>query len=286
MSFIAIEEENQNLAGVITYFSLTSGVEGDLLNQALSDAGFRESTHIGLPTPRKALTRTLEAASGHNIFRRNSRDGSPGSYLVRQEPNEEDGLPNFTVLVRALVNSTGNPEFSPVDDEGKGMAEEMRKDFWTHISDVTSTDISSWLIHEAYKLDAIALRDHGGVYFIPRDFVGAWKKLVKVLEEQTVCRVHMIPSMKAEDTLDAIVDSLIDQAERFTEKLEEDLSNDELGERALEGRGRESQGWLEKVARYEQLLGGVASRKLEKIKEELELQKFNAIQLALSKGGK
>jgi len=280
---IAIDSKNEDLAGAIVYWRLSGEVNGDFLNTALQASGLDDADLVNLPTPRRALRRALLDLCGPDTFMRTGKFGDGGFYLVRQLSGEGDG-PSFEIGLRATLPTTGVPKFEADEEHGAQWdTAAILKNYWHHIDHVDTTDVSSWLIKQMSRCDGIAMRDTGGVYFIPRHQIDEWRRRADALHAHTACKVYMVPAMNSEEALDAILQALIDECDSFTNALQEAIVADELGPRALESKSAAAKDMLEKLSRYEELLGSVASKKLAPIREQIEMQQMNAVQTALLK---
>ena len=282
MTIIAINSENTMLAGALVYWRLSGEANGDDLNNALIEAGMEEHL-VNLPTPQRALRRTLNEYVGGDVFLRAGKRGDRGTYLVRQGQTDEG--PEFFVWLEATLGPGGIPEFEvwqhPATSEPMSWSvdvDALTNRFWHHVYHVTTTDISAWLIAQTAECDALSLRDSGGVYFIPRDTIDLWRKRVECLHEQTLCRVHMVPAMHSDDAVDAVMAALVEECTTFTENLSKDIGGGALGQRALENRGEQAKDLLAKLTRYEKLLG----TSLGDIREQVVEQRTNAVQAALA----
>lgn len=283
---IAIESGNEALAGAIVYWRLTGDIDASELNNSLEIHGLEEET-IPLPTPRSALRRTLKELCGPDRFLRAGRDGTGNLYLVRQV--NTPGGPEFIPLLTANLNGVGQPVFIAsyddaegvgpfVEDDGPQNCVELEARFWHHVFHVEATDVSSWLIEQARKCDAVPMRQTGGIYFVPRHQIDAWRKRSDALNNATACSVRLVPAVHSDDAVDAVLESLIAECTSFTDALDQDISAGNLGHRALEGRGAKAGDLLKKLGRYEKLLGVT----LDEIREQIEEQQANAVQAALA----
>ena len=286
--YIAIDSKNEDLVGAITYWRLAGGANGDDLNNALRDSGLSDDDLLKLTTPRRALRRAMQERARGNVFMRAGRSAlkDGGLYLVRQTADAVDQSPVFDVMVDARLSTAGTPTFQ-VDarfnpDTDDDVEASLNDRFWHHVWHVTAIDISSCLIQQARACDAVSLRESGGMYFIPRDRLDAWQQRVETLHAETNCRVHMVPAMDSQQAFDAVIDAVIDESTMFTASLQEDLDGGELGERALRSRAEQAKAHLEKLARYERLLGEAAAERLATLREGIMDQQTNAIAAALS----
>lgn len=281
---IAIDSNNEDLAGAIVYWRLSGAVNGEDLNAALTERGLDDHT-LGLPTPKRALRRTLQEYARGEVFLRAGKGKDGGLYLVRQSVADTAGEePEFDVWVRGHLNVAGQPKITITGDTtaAEDMAASIVDRYWHHVFYVGTTDISAWLIKQAAVCDALSLRDTGGVYFIPRHAIDEWRRRADALHEQTACRVYMIPAMRTEEALDAVLQSMIDECEAFAAAFDQEIAAGELGKRALEERAERAKTFLAKLARYEKLLGGAAEGKLDAIRASIEAQQVAAITAALT----
>lgn len=281
MTIIAIDSSNEDLAGAIVYWRLSGNANGDDLNNALRAAGVHEDALVSLPTPKRAVRRALTEHQGGPLFVRAGRQCG-GLFLVRQTVT--DGTPDFEVCVEARLDTAGNPHFT-AEPTSPTTATDLNDRFWHHIMHVNTTDISAWLIREARTCDAVSLRETGGVYFIPRHALDGWRRRVEALMANSLSRVYMVPAMNSEEAVDAMLDGLLDEARALTDELTAVLDADELGEAALRNRAKKAQALLDKLDRYERVIGSVLGGKLTDVRNEIEEQKANAIAAALTLEG-
>lgn len=282
MSIIAIDSNNEHLAGAVVYWRLAGDVNGDDLNNALASNGLQDHT-VRLPTPKRAMRRAMQELATGLVFLRAGKNGDGGLYLVKQVPGE-DG-PEFHVWIEARLGLGEVPEFTvaqhPALTEPVPWAvdlDALTSRFWHHVFHVAATDISTWLITQAVECDALSMRDSGGVYFVPRHALDNWRKRADCLQEETTCKVYLVPALDSDEAVEAVMQALIDECTEFTNTLQTDLEVGELGERALETRGDRAKELLAKLSRYEALLG----MSLDGVRTQLEEQQTNAIQAALT----
>lgn len=279
MSIIAVESSNQDLAGAITYWRGLADAPANAFNETLDEHGLAEH-HISMPSVRAAMHRALSDFTGPTRFVRVGRGGDRNVYLVDQEKGDS-GKPEFVVHIRAEIGARGLPEFFEVDDAGEefvsATCSRIDKRFWDYFTNVQPSDISGWLIQQARLCDAVPLRPAGGVYFVPRAQLDLWRRRVDALAKMD-CAVDLIPALKTDEAVNAIMEAFINECTSFTETLTTELTEGNLGEVALQNRGEAANALLEKLARYEELLG----IRLEQMREQITEQQTNAIAAALS----
>jgi hypothetical protein len=274
---IAIDSGNEDLAGAIVYWRLSADTNGDDLNNALTDHGVAPEHHVRMPSPRAALHRAVKEFAKGPVFMRAGRKAG-GLYLVEQVTGDEG--PEFEVVLEARLNLAGQPQFSKHED--RYSESELNARYWHHVFHLGTSDISSWLIEQAGLCDALSLRDTGGVYFVPRHSLDAWRARTDALDAVSHCRVHLVPAMNSNEAFDAVLQSLLDECVAFTTQLDDDLTCGDLGARALRNRSEQAVTFLDKLDRYGKLLGAAAEGKLDVLREQIEEQKANAIAAALT----
>jgi hypothetical protein len=273
-SNIIATDTNDHAAGTITYWRLSS--TDQIQAQDLSDALARKDADDNAPrppSPKTALRRAVAAqATGGKRF---VRKGVNSILLVEQDGDD------FEVILTATVNVVGQPEVDATDSVNDLMAATVKQDYWQHLDQLSSTDISSWLIREAVECDAISLRDTGGVYFVPSHKLDRWEQICDALHEVSSCRVHRIPAMSTDDAVESILTALTEECKTFSEEMDAALGDSDLGARAMRGRADKADKMLAKLTRYEALLGD----KMSDIAAQIQEQQANAIMVALTKEG-
>lgn len=268
-NFIATDSDD-HAAGVITYWRLSNthidahGLIGGLARHDIDEHA------PSLPSPRTAKRRAVSKFRAGDLF---VRSGPAGATLLVEQDGDE-----FTVTASATLNAIGQIQVECDDDELRDAIADAYTDAFNSLD---SRDISTWLLREAVECDALSLRDTGGVYFVPGHAVERWHKIADVLRENSTCRVHTIPAMRTDDAVASILDALTEECEAFSAAMDEALSDEDLGARAMRTRADKADALLAKLTRYEGLLGD----RMVKIAEQVEAQRANAIMVALTKEG-
>lgn len=165
-----------------------------------------------------------------------------------ETPAEVDPLTFTTVLT---VRQEGG--VLHVTHASHELEAELRAAYDYHLGHLTPKEMAQWLPALVYKLDGIAVRDQGGVYFLPETGRPTWQRVVQALRAVSSHRVYGIPVMRAEDTATAFLDALEREAEEFVGKAMVELPT--LGERGRKHRMEETADLLQKLGRYETLFG-------------------------------
>lgn len=129
---------------------------------------------------------------------------------------------------------------------------------------ISSQDIGSWLCKKLAALDAVSLRPTGGFYFLPQHQVQKWERISRALRKCSRHTVFGLPAMKSAGAVEAILQAITNDTESALQKIDEAIPT--AGKRSLESREKETAALLDRVSKYEALLG----MKLDGLKEVLE----------------
>ena len=143
-------------------------------------------------------------------------------------------------------------------------ADRVRETFYANKNRVTQGDIAGWLPRIVADADAVALRDTGGVYFVPRHALHHWREMVAAVRACSAHGVLGVPALAVDETIDAVMDAVVAEAEREADRTDAQVLAG-LGERALETRKRETEALEQKLGRYESILG----KRLEDVRERV-----------------
>ena len=240
-----------DMAGAIVYWSLSGAVDFDALEQAWDGAELGGD----LPEPPCAQTACLRAVNEERS-RAGRRMRRPleghGHALVDEKAKDRDL--EYAVKARAEVDLLGRIK---VDTDDVAMRERIEAAYRRHLmGELSTTDVSQWLVGTLLpRVDAVALRSTGGFYFIPRGNVAKWREFVDVVKDVSGHTFWEIPAMHTEEAIDAILDSVAQEAGTFADSMWDDIAKGKLGERALARRAEMAEIVRKKVSRYEQLLG-------------------------------
>lgn len=183
--------------------------------------------------------------------------------------HETTGKKKLTHVQRGTVrlDARYKPEFEDVPAE---IAQVVEANYGRELDVLSASDISAWLVQMVAKLSATSLRERGGVYFIPQPYVAAWERLVKAVRACSAHKMYSAPAMRSDDVVEAVLDSITEEAQLECAALEKELTTEDdgegLGVRALKTRADRAQRMARKVGDYEQLF----SVKLDALRARLE----------------
>lgn len=265
-------------AGALTYWSLTGETDHAKLSAELIDLGIERGELPPLPSPAVAFYRAVQRQGKvqHPAFRRFVRQSKKErhTYHIVDETEDDAGL-NLGVNLKVALK-VGNVVHGQGDDPS-GLTEQITKDYMRALVTLTHNDVSAWLTKRVNDCDCLSLRPSGGFYFIPRTSLQRWRKIVRALHQTTPFRVFEIPAMPADETVDAVVDAMLREANAEIEQVQADVQGGELGAKALTTRARRCEAMAQKVERYETLL----DRRLEDISDKLEMVRAASVAAAL-----
>lgn len=246
-------------AGGLTYWSLS----GDVSPQALAAVwGTHNLPEEKLPEPPSATVAFSRAVKEQQGKRRLVRRTSRGYAIVNERlvDKDEDQPLEYQVELEVWLNAAGQVEA----DYHCEVATQIRTAYEHHLENCSAEDIGSWLCRLVRGADGVSLRDSGGFYFVPPDRLEAWRSVMSALSAVSAHHVYIIPAMRSEDAVAAILAAVQAEATAEADIVEADLAG-ELGVRALNTRDGRLADVEAKVGRYEALLGVT----LEALREKL-----------------
>lgn len=264
--------ESMETAGAIVWWRLSGSTDGYALRKAWDEAGLPEELVPELPSAEKALRRAvMEQRERRRLVR--PLEGTKGWAIVDESATGEDL--DYSIAIRVTVNKIGHADVEPAGATG---ADEIKVAYNRHLEQLAQTDISTWLVGLAARVRAVALRDTGGVYFIPREQLALWRLMAGALSAASDHRVFEVPALKSDEAVEAVLDAVAREAEAAAQVMEEELEKESLGERALRTRTERCGAIEEKLQTYEKLLG----TSLDALHDRLESLRANLAVAALA----
>jgi hypothetical protein len=278
MNIVAVRDDSTfAVCGNIIYWSVSGAAPYDALCAQLKAAGYSDELLPARMSPGKAVQIALEAShttAGGQTKVMTVKDRPAGTVGLYQHQSGQ-GKSNYRCLWAVRANELGSVVFEPMaeapDDMDKGMFMEEFNRVWGML---TSSDLGSWLadVVRSPKFQGLGLRQHGGIYFIPPPAVPLWQQLKVIL---TNAKLHAIPAMRGPDAINALADSLAEEASRLQEEITEVKRKAYLAQKEGAGYGprkatldrmaEQAARGLEKIQAYEKLLGRSLSNLSSKI---------------------
>jgi hypothetical protein len=271
-NLVAIDS-NLSTAGGLVYWQLHGGVLHASLCAAWREAGLEDAWLPAPVTAETALRRALDELADRRTLVR-PLEGR-GSWAVVQEHVVDGELAHGTVLRAKLA--VGGLDLRGADE----LAERVRVAYAAHRAELSAADISLWLTRVMARLDAVTLRDRGGVYFVPADRVEVLRRVVGALREVSESVVYQIPAVRCDQAADAVLAAVEGEARAEIASIESYLAEDtEHGQRALKTRVETIGQVREKVARYEELF----DRRLDSVRAGLAELRLRVAGLLVTAG--
>lgn len=284
MNIVAIQGSEQlETAGAITYWSLEGEVELEGLRQALEIEGLTGSLLPTGVTMQEALARGARASCVDN--RQLIRPLAKGAWAFIQEtvtPGTDELVHAQLLTGRVTTVELPDGEKEPRYDvriaagaerseQLDALADQILLEAERQRGLLSANDVSWWLVYVAKQLHAVGLRERGGVYFVPRDVLPTWRKIARVLADETGHKVFEIPAVKTDEAVEAILTAVRAHVRTRFAEAEEYLNGkvSNKGLNALERSLEETDGY---VGHYVDLLGTALpelAEKLESIKGAL-----------------
>lgn len=151
------------------------------------------------------------------------------------------------------VSEAGQIDMDPYDSTTYWLVEKQYKIAANIMPGATLTAVLVEYLRD--RLCGIALKPSGGVYWLPTKKLEPWTKLVAVVEAVGDNSVFLMRSVADTDSMRSIRHSLMDEMTRTLAEINGEISDNTLGERALDERVRRAMALKDKLTEYETLLG-------------------------------
>jgi hypothetical protein len=270
-SVIALPDVIQGTTGAMVYWRLEGELEPAELRILWYQAGLDPAWLPSTPAPSTALARAMRGRTTRRRMLRSLEER--GAHALVNETAKGDSL-DYSVGLRVKLDVAGRPVFDPADHP---LRPQIKADYEHHLEVCSSDDIGAWLVTAVTRCDGVAMRDRGGIYYVPPGQIALWDVMVSCMKRVSSHRTFKIPAMATGDAVEALIDAIEREATEEAAKLEAELLADELGERALQARVTRCEAMEAKVGRYEGLLG----RKLDTLGQRLVALRGNLAAAAL-----
>lgn len=241
--------------GFVTYWSLAGNTLWETLATELGKLGqkappFRTAEHALKLALRDVFPGTNELI----------RPVTGGGYSVVREDRSPTGNTYTTLAVVQIAMLNGHSRrLNITTDLDCGQA---LHDAWTRQSAlIDGAAMTPMLTASAMRLNAVRLRETGGIYWLPADAYTAWSNLADCFERAGSNRIYKVRSVADDDTLNAVFSALVAEIRDETDALTMDLLTGGAlaetcpGKKAVETRQTRVAGLRQKLTRYAAILG-------------------------------
>lgn len=258
-------EAGESAAGAVVFWRLSGDVNTLALRVAVENKGLADAlkpAYVGEETALRRALKALEAdADGVSILIRSL--GQRGRWAVVQEWKDGPTLCHRVVLHADL--SGDQPRFTAPNGGYAGFEAyqlKVRVAFDEQLSKLSPIDVSAWLSRVIVPaLDAVALRDTGGFYFVPKAKLELYHAVCEALGACSKHTVFNIPAMHSTDAADAVLAAIEEECATAIVEVETFLAeNTDIQDRSRRIRQDKLHEVGSKLTRYENLFGKRLSR--------------------------
>jgi hypothetical protein len=258
LSLVAVEDEFAETAscGRVVYWSTSTAFRGELA-EALSRAG----VPWALPerSAEALMAHVLQAyvAGRENVFLKKIPTGWA---LCRALP-DDGAILRFDVLARvSLIDGAPIVEPQPVMGEPQELIDALQANFRAERRLLRGGDIGAWLVDCIMRMDGVALRDRGSVYFVPAVHAVRLDALARALGAHGTT-VFQLPAMRSSDAASAVLAAIEAESQAAVDEVVAFASKDDPKNhtRAAEHRDAILDAAGAKLGRYEAMFGRVLS---------------------------
>jgi hypothetical protein len=273
-NFVSIPDLELKSAGATIWWKLRDVTTRLALSEALHEQGVDKERWLipAEPSPERCLRRAIK---GLREYRRLIRPlkGGHGWALVSEKATE-DNLEHATDVIVKLNPGNNEVLWEPTY-EGRTrltwtqldeMEDTVRKSFEEQFHTLNHGDLSAWLLKQVHSLNAVTLREGGGVYFIPPSHVSHWNDIGETLKVLGESRAYSMQAIRANDAVEAVFDSLVDEATAMAAIINTKMDEGSWGVRAMHNRIEVCEEFMSKVKRY----GGFLDTNMDRVLQQVE----------------
>jgi hypothetical protein len=275
-----ILNQPMRVGGVCVYWTTAELNDRSVLEDGLTVLGYPDL----VPDPRTAPAALKDALE--DVFRGQAFDvarlhKSNGFEVVRID-RRAFPVPNVrTVEMMCQVTEDDGKqvvEFDPLDDRHAKVMDRFR----AQLGYVTRSAVTEALVAVVYRLGGTRLVEKGGLYWLPDHRLDDWRAVAGVVEKAGVNRrnsVQLVRTVFDADSVRAVRDAIVAEVRGEAQRIDREIEEGGLGDRAMESRRQQAQDLREKVKLYESLLG-VGLESLHEVVDHAEIAACKATVLA------
>lgn len=258
-NLVAVKDLNDDLCGKLIWWELDGFIKHDVLIRAWSAAQLPPELQPVLPESATALRLAMHKVSTGNIRARKvknawavvTEDVDGKAYKTEQdwvvELQADDSLKFSWVSPRNM-----NAQDHELSLSIQNWYDRFRSDF-------CARSISTWLTNPhnglVGQLDAVTMRERGGLYFIPKTKMVLWNKIVGLLKAHSKHSIHNIPALFTDDVVESVMSGVMRELDNTVSDVDRTFNEKELGARAIQTQLDRLADARAKAARYKKMLG-------------------------------
>lgn len=257
---VALSVEGKT-TGAVMYWHLSGACDLGKLATAWKAQGLDEKILPGTPSETVALSRAAKSqANKHTLVRQHPE----GGWVIVHESKTETSL-DYTLGLRVRIekDENGKPKLLATKPQGACDMEEIgrvlreiRAEYDRALTELSSQDVSVWIVRLAsWHLQAVALRETGGLYFVPSTHIETFKKMKAAIKAATSHVIYEIPAMHSDEAIAAVLDAIVNETETALVEIQNEVTAKDFGTRGIKSRLNALDEAKEKVIGYSKLLG-------------------------------
>lgn len=252
---VAMPDIDPNQVGAFVWWHLHGNLNVVKLEQYFKDAG------INLPLPKApsaaaALRRACNDQKNKRRMARTLADDRTGYAIVDEDAvkvSTSRSRLTYEPTLEVWLDKDGHLAFDPMFHSLNGTISDAYR---RHLESVEADDTRTWLKGKLLSTTlGVALRDGGGVYFVPQQEIKLLRSVVIGIKHCSAHKIFAVPAARGEDAVEGILDAIRAESDKKIEELREALLDPKLGHRALQTKADEAKAAQVKLSRYENLLG-------------------------------
>lgn len=270
-------------AGAVTWWRLAGEVNRDALRDSWVVNGL-DAQQMPLPVPSEVsvLRYAMSTLAERRLLCRPLGGRGEGYALVREQAAPGGGLVYGTLLTaQALADGTVGFSGGGIlsTDEYDALVARVRVEIRRRQENLSVNEVSTMLSSLVARVNAVRLRDTGGIYFVPHEDLHIWQRMIEALSDVSDHKVYELPALQTEKAVEAILAAVEAEAGAAVEQMLGEVGDSgTIGKRALGTKVGRVESLVQKVQKYEALLGA----SMQGMKDKLENLRGTLTMLALT----
>ena len=254
---VAVQAGDGTTCGAITWWALSGVVDMEDLMDAFDAEGLDRAFLPPLPEAATALGRAAaECADKRTLVRPLDRRGM-WEIVTESVVEDEHQAPRLTHSFECRVELRPDKTALVVPEDHR-FAKKILAAYGVFRGSLTSTDLSYWLSGMVNRVaSAVALRERGGMYFVPKAHMETWRRVARTLRACSAHVVYEVPALKTDEAVEAILTAVRHDAELELKAMEEYMARpaEKISTRGLNAYARQCAEVRAKLEHYAALLG-------------------------------
>jgi hypothetical protein len=245
-------ENSLRIGGAVTFWTLGEMTSRAMLKEGMEAAGFGKQVPESRPAAGALKDALQQVVGGPTTLIRplKAKDG----FCVIQEERGDQVNRYQPSLVARIDPGTLEISFSPYDERAQPIVDA----FNAHLGILRGAQVSAGLVAVLDLLGGTRLRPTGAIYWLPEPRLRQWEAVAQAVEQAGMGRpnsVYILRHQLDEDAIRAVRDAIVAEVAGEAQRIDQEVSSGELGERALDHRKEQAEALRSKIRQYEDILG-------------------------------